>query len=366
MLLSSVADSRDNNFDVLRLVAASLVLVSHSFFLSGGEDPLYLASGMTFGTLGVALFFAMSGFLILKSWTFQPTVRDFARKRGLRIMPALWVALLLTTFVLGPIVTSHSAGGYLTSLNTWKYVLLGSALITFGGRLPGVFEGNPYPAAVNGSLWTLPIEASAYVMVAVGGTLGLLRRQAMLPFTYVVALAASYGFQHDVPLQNLRLYAYFLAGMMLYAHRNRIRLSWPLAALGFAVWVASFHTDIMVVIGAITLPYGTMVLAYRTPATLRRVTARGDVSYGLYIYAFPVQQTIAMAMGRSVTAWWIMTLAFPVAYALAFASWRLVERPALSLKPAAARPPVVVADAPGTPREPAIELASVPAAPLGL
>lgn len=333
MRLGSVADTRDNNFDVLRLFAASIVLVSHSFFLAGRNDPFGDLTGITLGGLGVALFFAMSGFLILKSWSYRPVLGDFTRKRALRILPALWAAILLTTFVMGPIVTSLPLTSYLSDPGTWRYAALGSLLITFGGVLPGVFEGVPYPDAVNGSLWTLPVEASAYVMVAVFGIAGVFRRRGLLPVLFVVALAVAFLVQGHEVMQHLRLYAFFLAGMLLYDLRDRITLTWPIAAVAFVAWVLSFNTSALVLVSATALPYIVFVVAYRTPRSLRRLVAFGDVSYGLYIYAFPVQQLVALAIGDAVTWWQILVIAGPIAWLMGLASWRLVEQPALRRKP---------------------------------
>ncbi len=333
MRLSDVSDSRDNNFDVLRLFAATIVLVSHSFFLAGVDDPVGAWTGITLGSLGVALFFGMSGFLIMKSWTFDPRVRTFAEKRILRIMPALWVVIAVTTFVMGPLLTELSLGAYLTDPGTWRYFILGSLLVTFGGVLPGVFEDNPYPDAVNGSLWTLPIEASAYAMVALLGVLGAYRRREVLPVLLVASLVVSVLVQDHPVLMNLRLYSFFLAGMTMYAWRDRIVLSWSVSAVALLAWVLAFNSPVLVVISATALPYVAMVFAYRTPAALRRLAAFGDVSYGLYIYAFPIQQIAALALGAKVTPLGIFLISLPAAWLLGLASWRIVEKPALRRKP---------------------------------
>jgi peptidoglycan/LPS O-acetylase OafA/YrhL len=329
--LADVSDSRDNNFDVLRLFAASIVLVSHSFVLAGGEDP-FDVTGLTLGSLGVALFFGMSGFLIMKSWSYEPVVGDFFRKRALRILPALWVALLLTAFVLGPLVTERSIGSYLGTGGTWRYLVPGLFLVTFGGVLPGVFTHLPYPNAVNGSLWTLPIEASAYIGVALAGRLGLLRRQFLLG-AFAVLLAVAFVWQDDATLGNLRLYGFFIAGMLLYAFRGQIVLSWWMAGGALALWAATFTSPLLVVSSAVLLPYVVLVIAYRSTPKLRVLVAQGDVSYGLYIYAFPIQQLVAWALGDSVSTVWILVISLPVAWLLGLASWKLVERPALKRKP---------------------------------
>jgi peptidoglycan/LPS O-acetylase OafA/YrhL len=51
-----------NSFHLLRLVAATLVIVSHGYVLTGhGGDPMWRWFGTTAGFIGVAMFFTMSG-----------------------------------------------------------------------------------------------------------------------------------------------------------------------------------------------------------------------------------------------------------------------------------------------------------------
>jgi peptidoglycan/LPS O-acetylase OafA/YrhL len=144
----------------------------------------------------------------------------------------------------------------------------------------------------------------------------------------------AFTFQEHVVLTNLRLYAFFLAGMLLYSMRDRERLSIPVAVGAIAIWLFTFGTPLMVVASAAALPYVLLVLAYRTPRSFKRLVSFGDVSYGLYIYAFPVQQLTALTFGDSVSPLVIFAIALPVSWGLGLASWRLVERPALQRKPA--------------------------------
>ena len=90
------------------------------------------------------------------------------------------VAVSVTVFVVGPLFTVLPLSSYFADPTTWLYLVRSWFLITFAGTLPGVFETNPYPDAVNGSLWTLPVEACCYAMAAALGSLGLLRRSWLL------------------------------------------------------------------------------------------------------------------------------------------------------------------------------------------
>ncbi len=343
---------RENNFDVLRLVAAAMVLLSHCYPLTGHDEPFGKLSGWTLGEVGVVMFFAMSGFLIAKSWHDHPHFVAFAVKRGLRLLPALVVAVLVTALVVGPLFTSLSTGAYLTEPGTWTYIARNCVLFTFSGRLPGVYEENVFPDAVNGSLWTLPVEATAYLMAAVLGLLGLIHRGGLL--LALLALVLLLGSDLS-PLADsgdtttggnativFELMATFLLGSLLFAVRARLLLSWPLLALLTAVWVLSWNSDFVRITGVLAIGYGVLVLAFRTPAAWRRITAPGDVSYGVYVYAFPVQQSVAAVWGPYVGPLVMFVIAFPITYVLALLSWRLIERPALSLKRVVARRPAVV------------------------
>lgn len=333
---------RGNNFDVLRLVAASLVLFSHSYALTGNAEPFAEVSGWTFGEVGVVMFFAMSGFLIAKSWTDLPQLVPFTVKRALRILPALVVAVSVTVFVIGPLFTTLPLGSYFSDPVTWLYLVRASLLITFFGTLPGVFEDNPYPDAVNGSLWTLPVEACCYALAAALGTLGLLRRSVLLAafscllVLYVTPLspfsnAPAGGTTGGNLTLVIMLGATFMLGTLAYSLRERLHLSWAIVAALTVLWIATWDGGWVRATGVLAISFSVLVFAFRTPAWLRRLTAPGDVSYGIYVYAFPVQQSVAALWG-GVDPLVMFAIAFPVTYCLAFMSWRLVERPALALK----------------------------------
>jgi peptidoglycan/LPS O-acetylase OafA/YrhL len=355
-------ENRDNNFDVLRLLAATLVLLSHCYPLTGREEPFGALTGVTLGEVGVVMFFAMSGFLIAKSWSDEPEPRRYFHKRALRLLPALVVAVAFTTLVVGPLFTSLSLSDYLTDGATWLYLVRASLLVTIAGELPGVFNDNVYPDAVNGSLWTLPLEAGCYMMVAVLGLIGLLHRRPVLtaaaafvllaitplsPLSTSVTVTAGGNFTSALELAGA-----FLVGALLYSLRSRLRLSWAIPAALGVVWVLSWNTGWSTVITVLALAVTVIVFAFCTPASLRRLTAPGDVSYGIYVYAFPVQQSVAALLGPGLQPGMMLAVAAPITYALALLSWRLIERPALrrkrrgrqsqparSLAPAAAAPP---------------------------
>jgi len=87
-----MATHQNDNFDALRLLGALSVLVSHQFALTGRPEPALL--GIRLGTIGVLIFFAISGFLVTASWSRDPHAPRFLARRALRVWPALAVCLI--------------------------------------------------------------------------------------------------------------------------------------------------------------------------------------------------------------------------------------------------------------------------------
>ena len=344
MRLAERVGSRSNNFNALRLIAALMVLVSHCFALTNHTEPLGSISGETLGELGVSIFFAISGFLIARSWCDDPVIGRFLLKRALRLIPALVVAVLVTALVVGPLVTVLSPSGYFGSLDVYRYVAQNSVLYTVNGRLPGVFVHNVYPDAVNGSLWTLPVEAIAYLGALALGMVGALRARFALPvLSYLVLLALSTPWLNvssiDVsgPVGGHLGLVLFLGGLfngslLLYVLRERVVLRWDIAIGLLIAWIATANTDWVHTVAMLALPYLVLVLAYRTPDWVSVVTRPGDLSYGIYVYSFPAQQVAAYIWGPTLSPGAMLAVVAPPVYLLAFLSWHFVEAPALALK----------------------------------
>jgi peptidoglycan/LPS O-acetylase OafA/YrhL len=91
-------------------------------------------------------------------------------KRALRIFPGLLVCTVLSVVVLGPWLTTLDMATYWRNEHTRGYFTNLVLYMTY--HLPGVFAQNKLPHAVNGSLWSLPIEFLMYLLLALLGLLG--------------------------------------------------------------------------------------------------------------------------------------------------------------------------------------------------
>lgn len=145
--LVDCCNDRKNNLDFIRFVAAALVIYSHAFLVScvGRHDPLAEATNGAWyiGILCVACFFVISGFLIAQSYDRSNNPAKFIKARLLRILPGFVLVIVLSTFVLCPIITTLPLGEYFVHSQTWQY-LKSVFMYPLYWDLPGVFENNIY------------------------------------------------------------------------------------------------------------------------------------------------------------------------------------------------------------------------------
>lgn len=347
------SDHNANCFDFIRLVAAWLVLYSHSYALVGLPEPTPIA-GQSFGSLAVAVFFSLSGYLVCQSWSRDPSAVRFAIRRGLRIFPGLLVVILFTAFGVGVAFTKLQALDYLRHPETWSYVPK-TVLMLSVPHLPGVFESNPFPKSTNGSLWTLRYEVLMYATLAVLGSIvpqGRLSRASMallVVCTLTWLGLAIFGYsQVQVPgiwRMGTELYvdrlaylgAFFFGGSCMYLYRDRIKLSIPVAfVLVVGATLMPNPTSAMATLW-IAVPYGVISVAFLASRRFRFVRGH-DYSYGIYIYAFPVQQAISALLAPA-SEHWLAALAASTAitFLVASLSWHYIESPALATKDRAIR-----------------------------
>nr|WP_277396186.1 acyltransferase [Burkholderia sp. Ac-20379] len=333
----------------MRLFAALMVLYSHQHALLALPEPS-VANGMTFGAIGVAIFFSISGYLVIQSWERDPHAGRFVAKRFLRIWPGLFVVTMLAAFVLGPLVSRLPAAEYFQHPSLWHY--LNNLRLKMAFELPGVFEHNPYPNAVNGSTWTIPLEVRWYLYLLIGGVLTLMRRR-WLVLAAVVALCVNYFAIYHAETNPDQAYGthyglYFCGGVLMWLYRDTWagrRRVWVVALAASLGATACLFGQIMLGAWLLITPVAVMFGAASTPY-LRRFGRFGDLSYGVYIYAFIVQQTLVWHVGSRWPFGADLALSIAITLVCAWLSWHLIEKRALSYVPRkpAARDDVVELD----------------------
>jgi peptidoglycan/LPS O-acetylase OafA/YrhL len=329
-----------NHFNLLRLAAASAVIISHAFGLAlgpGMPDPLERLTGFDLGTTAVIAFFAISGYFISLSFDRRHSNLAFIVARVTRIMPGLLVASLVAAFILGPLFTELPLGFYFHESAVWLYTPLNLALYPAieGLGLPGVFAHNPVPNRVDGSIWTLFFEVACYVGLFVSGVAGFLRSDRF-PWLLAAWLIVYVVAQHGPWANDLQYFVLFsppfLLGMTAYRYRSSaflngwVALGLSVLALGSAVIGYGVQE-----LWSVATGYGVLFLGFARAPALLAYNRVGDFSYGTYIYGFAVEQAVVAAR-PGIGPFALMAVSLPIAILLGAMSWFCVERPALEIR----------------------------------
>lgn len=339
VFLGDVAHGRDNNFNLIRAIAATAVLVSHAFPIAlgpGTPEPLKELTGHTLGGLAVYAFFAISGFLITASFHRSSTWLSFLTARFLRLVPALVISLLFVAFILGPLVTSLSVGAYLTNIETYTFLIRNATLVFLQFELPGVFEANPY-TSVEGSIWTLFHEVVCYMIVFFAGILGVFRSRLLVALAIAAYLALWFWIEvKGAPVARLGsfqdLSLAFVIGACFYVWREKLPLSWIAGVVLVGLAAVTRGLPVYDLMLNLALAYWVFLLAYLPGGVLRAYNRLGDYSYGIYIYAFPLQGWAVWMFGDQ-SPYMNMIIAFVPTVILSVLSWHMFEKPALAAKP---------------------------------
>jgi peptidoglycan/LPS O-acetylase OafA/YrhL len=323
--LGEALRGRDNALNFVRLLLAVGVVVAHSWPL-GGFGPTPRLGSMGLGGLGVAGFFAISGYLIPASRQ-TSSLGTFAKRRAFRIFPGMWVCLVIIGVGFAPLAASMAGVAY--DYGAVRHFFLVNASSVY--MVPGIgseLAHNPVPNNWNGSLWTLSFEVLCYVIA------GCAVRRGSEPLGNLVgaALIGTIGILGAGTL--FAVLAYFSVGWILWIVRERVPASWGLVLVGIAATLASAFFFAPLPVTAISV--GLLVLTLGAVCPIRWGST-WDLSYGVYIYAFPVQQILVVMgvhyLGLLTYLGAVLALTFP----LAWASWMAIEAPALRLARRASR-----------------------------
>jgi peptidoglycan/LPS O-acetylase OafA/YrhL len=343
-------------FDFMRVALALSVLAYHCVEIIEGNFIRFWATPGWFMDYAILpMFFSLSGYLIAASAT-RLKLKDFLINRGLRILPALAVEVVLSAVVLGGIFTTLPKSEYYLSSDFWHYFTNIIGWVNF--YLPGVFKDHP-ETSVNNSLWTIPWEIMCYGIMSALIITSVIKKQKLhwlVPAAAVFLWLGYLIFQDFVfrngPAEGALFHALhhvfvfrgnvllitFVLGIATYLYRDYIPYSWPLfwvcalacAAAACFLPAAWQWTPLSTLILAPILVYITMFLGLTRLPKLPFYST-GDYSYGIYLYGMPVQQTLYELFHFQSE---LMMLLWSAVFSTLFAalSWHFVEKRVLRLR----------------------------------
>lgn len=335
---------RNNNFDFLRLIFASFVIITHSYPLSGINECDYLCQltngQISLSYIGVKGFFVISGYLIFQSLLRSNNIIDYFWKRVVRLYPALFVVLLLTVLLLPFVYQSNVP--YFENESILSYIPKNLSLYKIQFTIDGVFENNPYKSSINGSLWTIAYEFTMYIMLSL---LIMFRRnkialQTTLSLLFICLLIGNiFFFEQSKLFRNvlagenlLDLGLFFVSGSLLAAvnienfNRKKELLFFISIILLISVYFEFYNYSKYISLPILFILFGLCPIKYISTIGNKI----GDLSYGIYIYGFPVQQTLMHYFNLNYLQ--LMFYGLIISSIFAYFSWHLVEKNALKLK----------------------------------
>jgi len=344
--MGALKDFKLNNFDLLRLLAATQVVFDHYFqhlnipLTQTQKNWLYLLPG-------VPVFFIISGYLISASYERNNNIYIYIRNRLLRIFPGLWGCILVTIIV----ITLTGASFVNKQVLLWLPAQLTGLIYT-----PG-FLANYGFGSYNGSLWTIPIELQFYALTPLCYLL-LPKKQSgywlgILLFIFITFNIVCKLFSFGTVANKLLDYSFiphfylFLTGVLL--QRLKIykspliygkALYWFTAYAIFSLLLYRyFDPAVFLILKSLLLAVTLTAMAYSVPNLANRLLHTNDISYGIYIYHGLIL-TVMVQLKWAVTGYMNLLILLLLSYLLGFLSWIFIEKPFIKRKEKTIRKPI--------------------------
>ena len=338
---------RDNNFDLLRLLAALQVVVLHA--AGHLEAPMSESVKAVLRLFpGVPIFFTISGFLIFQSYQRNAgDLRQYVLNRIVRIYPGL-----VATFLLGLVLILWSAPQLKSrDLLLWSFGQITIFQYWTPDSLRSYGVGTP-----NGALWTIPVELQFYALLPLiyrwwkkVGVAALVVPFVLSILSYLTlfAMYPATAIAYKLFMVCVLPYLFnFLIGVCLAAYFDRVKsfvvgkgAYWFLGYTAAGLlnlfilhwWIGGYTpTNPLGIVSVIVLGITVISLAYTVPHLSRTLLRHNDISYGIYIYHMPIVNLMVQhGLLRRYSYFWLAIL---LTTAVAIVSWKWLESPLLRMK----------------------------------
>lgn len=338
--MSAFHHDRANRYDLLRLIFAFGVIVSHALQLPGkGIAPEIAPFFLELSEISVRGFFVISGALVYASLGRSETLGDYAMKRTRRLYPAYTLIILIPVCLSLGLIPETRAN----IIGVGKYLAANLIFLNFlAPDIPGLFQNNRF-SEVNGALWTIKIEVMFYMALPILAWILKKVGPARLVVLILIYIAAEVWRQGIFLIgveQKSNLYiqlsrqlpgqmSFFVAGMLAWDHRSVLREKYWIAGLVGLIGLGLSYLPFME--WALAASLALLITAIATaPGPKLNVVKYGDFSYGSYIWHFPVIQSVIVLGFFQMSLFIGVAISFAVTILLAVLTWHFVEKPCLS------------------------------------
>lgn len=337
MLLGEILKRGKNNLDLFRLIASCMVICGHAYALlpGGGSDVIGRLLGFDYlGSLAVKIFFFISGMLVTSSLLKKQSIPEYISARFFRIWPALIAVLIITTFFIGSFFTTLSAGDYFANADTYKY-FLHNIFMRYDSAPPGVFQNTAVPA-LNGSLWTIPLEVFAYILLAGVFIIGKgLKNPRPVILACGVFIIINHIFGSPVLFTNsasnleiAMLGPCFAIGAIFALYKDKIDINLAISVGLLVMYFLFRNNHFNYYLFYLAIFYSILFVASRE--FTKKLKLPFDASFGIYLWGWPVQQIMAYYFSQYGVIFNQIS-SIIIAIIMGSLSWLLIEKRFISI-----------------------------------
>jgi Predicted acyltransferases len=349
---------RKNSLNVLRLVLAGSIIVTHAYVLGGySSEPVWGIT--TIAGWALTVFFCVGGYLIMSSRLHNGLI-EYLGKRIARIVPAYVVCMLLIVLFFAPLahfINTGSLQGYLSTAPTPIDFILNN--INLGMRvnqwsIGSTLVDTPVMGVWNGPIYVLYYELTCYLIVGLLAAWTVFRKPKAIGILWLVTSLISLHIDklvefaspdpftgHNLLVLMLRFVPLFLGGALAYLLKDslfkKLKISGVLLSIIVIIFINMVPGFAEYNIGIIA-PFVTYVVLWFSSAIsfgkLDELTLKHDISYGVFIYGWVIQQIIMVFVVNDLVdkppMWLYILITFIGTIILATLSWLFVEKPILT------------------------------------
>lgn len=328
----------ENSLDIVRYYLSFVVLLSHFAELTGTAYIFPTQSNSAVGG-----FFILSGFLVFYSYLRCPSLKEYFRRRALRILPP-YLTIVILCAIVGGFITTLPFIEYLTSAQLWQYLAANLTLANFlQPSLPGVFEGHIHEA-VNGSLWTIKVEVMLYLTLPLAAwALSRYNKAWALIVIYVssyiykIWMGYIYEETGEMVYRIMQrqiggqlLFFYSGVALLLYFDYFQRHVKW-LFPIALAVCFASKAVNWFDAIEPLCIAIVIIGFAYNC-RWFEWMRKYDNIAYDIYLFHYPVIQLVVYWGLPEINIYLSFAVAFILTIILSLISWYCIERHFLNMK----------------------------------
>lgn len=286
-----------NNFDIVRVVLAFIVMLVHSAEVTRNQSLSFFADYLN-SDFAVKGFFAISGYLIARSYIRSSGLVSYALKRARRILPAYFF-VILCCFLIGLFLTTYQPIKFILDSGTIKYLAANLTFLNFAHpSLPGVFSSNPNQS-MDGSLWTIKAEITLYIILPF--VIPFIQKNYKLTISIILLIAVSWFLYFTkiyhgpkggtIAKQFVYLSSFFFVGSLYSLNEVVFKRIGFITIVSLCCYFIFRGSSFNVFIEMIAFP---SVVIYACTSFFKEIHINkvGDLSYGIYLYHWPIIQLI--------------------------------------------------------------------------